>query len=56
MNEEQKIVDILVSEGVIKKILNVTKHGFGDVSLKVSIQNGIIQMLHLSETKTIKLK
>lgn len=51
----QDIIDTLVRGKVVDKIARTTVHGFGDVTIKVFIQNNMIKTISLIETETIKL-
>jgi len=51
----QKMVDLLVDVKFIDSISRTMDHGFGEVNCKVTIQNGVIKTIAVSDTKTIKL-
>lgn len=50
----KQIVDTLVKGKVIDSISETMDHGFGEVNFKITVQNGVIKVISLSDTKTVK--
>ena len=51
----KEVVDTLVRGKVVDKIMETMEHGFGEVQFKITIQNGEIKVISLTDTRTIKL-
>lgn len=51
----KKVVDTLVRGKVIDLIMQTMDHGFGEVHFKVTVQNGSIKVISLTDTKTVKI-
>ncbi len=55
IHESKHIVDILNEAKVIEKILDTMDHGFGEVNFKVTVQNGAIRVISVTDTQTVKI-
>jgi predicted ATP-grasp superfamily ATP-dependent carboligase len=55
MERVKNVVNTLVQGEAIDTILKTMDHGFGNVEIKVNVQNGIIKLLSISNTKTVKI-
>jgi len=55
LDKVKKIVDTLVRDQLVSEISEVMVSGFGEVNLKVSIQNGTVKVISLTDTKTVKI-
>lgn len=51
----KSIVDTLVKGKVVDSIAATMDSGFGDVSFKITIQNGFIKVISTTDTKTVKI-
>lgn len=55
IDKVKNIVDTLVKGKVVDKISETMDHGFGDVTFKITVQNGAIRVITLTETQTVKV-
>ncbi len=55
IDKVKQIVDTLVKGKVIDKISTAMDNGFGEVIVKVGIQNGVIKIITTTETETVKI-
>lgn len=55
LDKVKKIVDTLVNSKVIDKISDTLDHGFGEITFKITVQNGAIKVISVTDTKTIKI-
>jgi hypothetical protein len=56
IDKVKRVVDILVKAQAIDAILSTMDHAFGEVNVKVSIQNGSIKTIAVTNTKTVKIE
>jgi hypothetical protein len=54
LKKVEDIVMLIKQSNVIDKILETMDHGFGEVNFKLTIQNGKIVFVALTDTKTTK--
>lgn len=56
IDKVKHVVDKLHRGQVIDTILETMESGFGEVLFKVTIQNGTIKVISLTDTKTVKIE
>lgn len=56
IDKVKQIVDALVTERLTDEIFGVMQSGFGEVNCKVTIQNGAVKVISISDTKTVKIE
>jgi hypothetical protein len=56
IDKVKRVVDTLVKAQAIDAVLATMDHAFGEVNIKVSIQNGTIKTIAVTNTKTVKIE
>lgn len=56
IDKVKKIVDVLIKGKVIDAILVAMGHGFGEITFKINIHNGVIKKISITDTKTVMIE
>jgi hypothetical protein len=55
LDKVKNIVDTLIKDQLVSEISEVMVSGFGEVNVKVIIQNETVRVIHLTHTKSVMI-
>lgn len=56
IDKGKQVVDTIVNVKAVDAILETMDHGFGEVIIKVTVQNGVIKVIGVTKTKTVRFE
>ena len=56
IDKVKNVVDTLVKGEVVDAIMDTMNRGFGEVNIKVTIQNGVIKIIYVTPTQITRFE